>query len=464
MSIPAADLDWIATLSGGKVIRCERAASGASRGTWLIDVERADGVAALVLRRDTGDGPLSGTPLTLEREARVYRALADSGVAIPRLVGVSPAGDALLVERASGRDDFAALSDSGEQQAVAESFLRALARLHCVDTRSAHFDDFARPRDVAEHALLELDLWQGILAARVRRPVPLLYFAFDWLRRHPPADVQRTVLCHGDAGPGNFLFERGQVTAILDWEFAHLGDPMDDLAWLGVRAHLLGFPPLAPLLELYQRESGLSVESRSIRFYQAFVLLRMAVSCLAALDNRPSSGQMEASTYLNLLPVLQHWLVVVLADLAGVDTPAFAAAVGMSPNDWEAVEVVDVVVDEMSRFVMPALAEPAQRRRAMGILSLLLHLQQRQRSGGVVYDAEVNDLYDLLGSPEPSRADGLAHLQELLRAGARSGKLPVDDARLLRHFARQTARTVAALWPVVSALAQLPPPAPESVP
>lgn len=455
----AEDLDWIAALVGGRVTRCERAATGASRGTWLVDVERPGGTAHLVLRRDTGDGPLSGTPLTLEREAGVYGALAGSGVAIPTLVGVSPSRDALLVERVRGSDDFAAIADAGEQVRVAESFVRALAALHRVDIRPKAFDAFRRPAAPEEHATLEIDLWQGILASRVRRAVPLLAFAFDWLRRHAPGRVQRTVVCHGDAGPGNFLFERGEITAILDWEFAHLGDPLDDIAWVGVRAHLLGFPALPPLLRLYEEESGVTVEPRPLRFYQALVLARMAVSCLAALDNRPASGQMQAATYLNLLPVLEHWLAALLGELAGVEASTSPVPVGWSPGDAETGETIDVAVEEMSSFVLPLAEEPANRRRAMSLLSLLLHLQQLQRAGGSVRQAELRDLHDLLGAPPADVESGRSSLQQRVQAAAAERAL--DDERLLRHFRRQTQRRVATLWPVLAGLAQTPPPLPE---
>ncbi len=65
----------------------------------------------------------------------------------------------------------------------------------------------------------------------------LAHLALEVLRRLAPASVPRTVVCHGDVGPGNFLHDGARVTALLDWEFAHLGDPMDDLAWWVFRGH-----------------------------------------------------------------------------------------------------------------------------------------------------------------------------------------------------------------------------------
>ncbi len=39
------------------------------------------------------------------------------------------------------------------------------------------------------------------------------------------------VLVHGDFGPQNVLIEHDRITALVDWEFAHIGQPVEDLAW-----------------------------------------------------------------------------------------------------------------------------------------------------------------------------------------------------------------------------------------
>jgi hypothetical protein len=105
-------LPWIEEVTRGRVTRCERIFYGQSRGTWLVDVTREDGdCLALVLRQDTGDGPLSGTELTLAREAVVYKALRNTEVRIPKLLESTVSGDALLVERAQGTEQFGAVTD-----------------------------------------------------------------------------------------------------------------------------------------------------------------------------------------------------------------------------------------------------------------------------------------------------------------------------------------------------------------
>jgi tRNA A-37 threonylcarbamoyl transferase component Bud32 len=89
-----------------------------------------------------------------------------------------------------------------------------------------------------------------------RMPVPVLHEAGRTARRLHRTDLggslgppgEGSVLVHGDFGPQNMLFDAsGHLAALVDWEFAHLGDPIEDLAWAEwiVRTH---HPQLADAL------------------------------------------------------------------------------------------------------------------------------------------------------------------------------------------------------------------------
>jgi prepilin-type processing-associated H-X9-DG protein len=73
----------------------------------------------------------------------------------------------------------------------------------------------------------------------------LIDLAFAWLDKHPPTPPDAPLLVHGDAGPGNFLFADGHLTALLDWELAHPGDPTEDLAWFSMRSAMGPVPDFA---------------------------------------------------------------------------------------------------------------------------------------------------------------------------------------------------------------------------
>ena len=291
----------------------------------LVDAVGADGNALeLVLRHDSGDGPLSGTDIDLAHEAIVYRALADHPVRIPRLLAEAEDGRTLLVERARGGEAFAAVEPAAARAAVADDFAVALAELHNVDPTKLELGGAEMPRVAANYALIDLKRWLAIRDARVEEPGELSRLAADWLLANPPAEVERGALCHGDAGAGNFLFEKEQVTAILDWEFAHLGDPLDDIAWVLVRSHLLGGGhEMKAALPVWSAHAGLPLVAERIRYYRAMVLLRMAISCQVALGHAQKGGAMDTTTYEMLLPYLDFLLPQALQEAgcrdAGVD-------------------------------------------------------------------------------------------------------------------------------------------------
>jgi aminoglycoside phosphotransferase (APT) family kinase protein len=424
-----------------RVEKSTRVGSGASRATWLL--ASSDGVER-VLRVDTGDGPMAGTELTLAREAAVYAALGGGAVPLPRLLAVAPAGDALLVERAAGVDSLAGLDDTG-RAGVMDAYVDALATLHGLDATRLPLPGFARP-EPADPARAELALWRGVLELRVERPAPLARFAFAWLERHAPRRADRISLCHGDVGPGNFLHEHGRVTALLDWEFAHLGDPLDDLAWLAFRGHHLndGIGDLAAQLRRWSRATGLPAAADRIGWYRALVMLRMLVSCLAALDS--GAAALDRTVYFSLAALLGALLPRALAELAGVAPGEAPAPPGAAPG--EEAEVLASVLGDLSGVVLPALPA-AQQARARGMALLLLHLQAADRLGAAVRAAEREALARALG-----RAVDAGEAARALEARVREAP-PAEDERWIRFFAETGARRIA-LWPFLAPLAAKP--------
>ena len=91
-------------------------------------------------------------------------------------------------------------------------------------------------------------------------PDPALAFALRWLRRNVPAYDGPPVLVQGDTGPGNFMYADGRVIAVVDWELAHLGDPMDDIAWLSLRATQEPFTDFPARLREYEELSGNAID------------------------------------------------------------------------------------------------------------------------------------------------------------------------------------------------------------
>ncbi len=161
------------------------------------------------------------------------------------------------------------------------SFVDALAVLHTLDVDALSLPGFARPRVADEHARLDLEMWACSADDGVDDLDPLIRYAGAWLWEHAPTSVARTVLVQGDTGPGNFVFDGETVTGIVDWEFAHLGDPMDDWAWIDMRA----IPEEIPALqEQYTASTGIAIDPARIAYYRVAVDYRCAITTSLAVS------------------------------------------------------------------------------------------------------------------------------------------------------------------------------------
>jgi aminoglycoside phosphotransferase (APT) family kinase protein len=269
---------WIESAAGAAVSSSEPIGRGASRRIWALRLESGE---ELVARIDTGEGPVAGTPLTLAREADVYRALAGRGLPVPELRAVHPDGTALLCERAPGREGFDELPVAA-RRSVATDHGRRLARLHALDTGTLPLGALAVPAPDPTRA--DLELWRSIDESRSgASSSPAVAVALERLAASVPAPG-RPVLCHGDAGPGNYLHDGQRVTALLDWEFAHLGDAHDDLAWVAVRNQVLRHPiDTEATMAGWREAAGAQIEPGRLEWFRALVLTRMLISCDATL-------------------------------------------------------------------------------------------------------------------------------------------------------------------------------------
>jgi aminoglycoside phosphotransferase (APT) family kinase protein len=74
----------------------------------------------------------------------------------------------------------------------------------------------------------------------------------------------------GDVGVGNFIYRGDEIVALTDFEQAHLGDPMKDIAaaiWRGIESII----PLDELVEVYEKRSGIRVDEESVAYYSVFI-------------------------------------------------------------------------------------------------------------------------------------------------------------------------------------------------
>jgi aminoglycoside phosphotransferase (APT) family kinase protein len=275
---PDCDTTWIEATVGPILEMGRHPAAGRSRGIWMITVAEAGRPVQAILRAEVGLGPWSGTPFTLAREARTLAALRRAGVKVPRVLGIAPDHSAMVQTRLRGRTGTGYV-DEAERISVMRSFLAELARLHALDPHELNLP-VPVPATPTEHALL--DLADYVSAYReLCEPHPEFEETVAWLAEQAPQAVSRTSVVHGDAGPGNFAFEAGQLTGFLDLEMSHISEPEDDLAWLWLRTRLLGDDPhFDEYLADYERLAGRRLDRNRIDYYCIFVITRCAAANL----------------------------------------------------------------------------------------------------------------------------------------------------------------------------------------
>jgi aminoglycoside phosphotransferase (APT) family kinase protein len=266
----------LATVVGAnEVTELARLSGGASRETFRFV---ADGRPLILQRQRGGDVRDMGV------EANVLRAAFAAGVPVPELVAsstdTSAVGSAFMVLTAVEGETIARKVLRDEQFAHArtvlpEQFGRALAQLHTIDPSTV---PGLAPQDQVRMYRQVLDL-SG-------EPHPAFELAFKWLDEHAPPPCPPT-LVHGDFRLGNVMVGDDGLRAVLDWELAHIGDPMEDLGWLCVKAWRFGSSlPVAgvgsyeQLIAAYEEASGTTVDPDVVRWWEVLGTLKWGIMCI----------------------------------------------------------------------------------------------------------------------------------------------------------------------------------------
>jgi aminoglycoside phosphotransferase (APT) family kinase protein len=302
--------EFLSKVTGGQadVLSLTPLAGGASREMFAVDVDvrggGEPGIYTLVLRKDMG-GRIYEQALSRAEEFRVILAARAAGVRVPRARWVCED------ERVLGAPFFLQDREQGEtvgrrivkdpelasaRAALPAQMAEELAKIHAIDPSALGF--LPRPpegRSVAAHSV-------GRLRAELDRfgePHPALELALAWAIDEAPrwADVPPTFV-HGDYRIGNVMVVRTGLAFVLDWEFARVGDPVEDLAWPLVRSwrfgadarEMGGVGDRAPYLAAYAKASGRDVDEDHVRFWEVLGTVSWAVGCIAQA-NRHLSGQ-----------------------------------------------------------------------------------------------------------------------------------------------------------------------------
>ena len=289
-------MDAIPTAHNFAFTSVERYAGGLSRENWSLDATWVDATGAqsrqLMLMRDA-----SGTLLDTDRkrEFAVLKALEATPVPAPKAHWMDHDGHwlgapSLVMNRMPGRCEYMVLNGTWPLDArlkLARSFTELMANIHAVDWRANGLDAVLDlPTDSPSR--VELAHWDAEYRRVQLEPHPELDYILAWLGLNAPK-AQAIVLVHGDFKPGNALIEGEHISAKLDWETAHLGDPLEDLGWVTnsvrKREHqIAGVWEREQIVATYSALTGRRVNEAALRWWNVFSCWKLAVIQLTAVN------------------------------------------------------------------------------------------------------------------------------------------------------------------------------------
>jgi len=430
---------------------CDRLSGGASQETYRVVIETADGSRKFAMRRAPGGQKysLSGAGPSLPTEAKLLVAARGAGVPEPTILHVfeerDGLGDGFLMEWLDGETLGARITRAPELDAIRPQLARqcgeVLARIHAIDVRRAGLADALQQRTPEQLVRETWELYQAYST-----PQPMIDFAARWLLAHlPPLLAPRLV--HGDFRNGNLMIsaEHG-IVAVLDWELAHLGDPLRDLGWLCTNSWRFGrselpvggFGTIDDLLAGYAAVSGTPVDPDHVKFWIVFGSFWWSVGTLSMAQyyrlggdksvERPTIGRRSSECQVDCVNLL----------IPGpVDDPTSGA--NQSTLDMpRADELLTAVRDFLRNDVMSATTGRTNFHARVASNALDIVLRELDL-GSAHRTREREGLERVLGHS----GDLEALRWELVRS-LRDSSMPLDRAGLADHL-RQTVVTQAAI-------------------
>jgi aminoglycoside phosphotransferase (APT) family kinase protein len=307
----AALAHWLAPALGATaadITAAECLPGGAVQENWRLAVTLDGGQHAgnhtLALRKDAP--AQTGYSLDRATEAAVLEAAAAAGVTVAaplaRCEDMSLIGSPFLIQRfvtgtAQGRRIARDPDLPSYGGALAARLGTEMARIHAIAPPHPSLGTLPGPTAGQTGAATAVaGLRSALDGATEARPA--LEFILRWLDRHQP-DPNPIGLVHGDFRTGNYMVDAGELTAILDWEFAHWGDPDEDIGWFTARCWRFGnddreaggIGSLDAFLDAYEAQSGRRVDRDALPFWQIMALAKWATIAVLQGDRYRKGGE-----------------------------------------------------------------------------------------------------------------------------------------------------------------------------
>jgi hypothetical protein len=404
---------WIEAAVGGRVTRIERMPRW--RPAWDVDVDVDGGVLPLHARGERE--PRIAMPYRIADEVAVHDLLEAHGLPVPHAYGLCDDPYALVMDRLHGLVDLAGARDDAERDRVLEEYLELLARIYAIPLDAAAAAGFAIPIDSAATELGFVrrmqDVYDRSMAGAPRDPVEV--FLRRWMHEHAPHDRLASAR-FTTYDSFQFMFDHGRITGLIDFEHAHVGDPMMDLAALRIRDTLKNLGDLSAIAARYEEVTGVPVDHDVVE-YQTVVYNALSVVSTGPPLVEPSPGT-DWISYLAWYVNGARWAFESIAEIGGYTLDPVTIP---EPRPTRHAPAHRYLVAGLRR----AAADEDDYELA-GLGRIARHLERVDEIGAQFGADELAELANLLGHrPDPADAEA-----ELVAFVAQAG--PEHEEALVR--------------------------------
>ena len=255
---------------------------GRSKKTWLISLENSGTLPQEVVIRQDYQLHYQGTKVRDEYEP--LAKFSGLGLPVPKPLLLEANESSLgqpfiLMEKREGSPPGTYFGLRENCPGAFEDLAMVLAHIHRADPNNL---GFTVDSESDQNLLRLIDNFQERWRKNSNKPSPVIDYAFAWARRVCLENEGMVALVHGDVGPHNMLVANHRLTALLDWEFSHVGDPAEDLGIARVYAE--DVMQWDEFMRLYLKAGGRDVPERRIEL--AMVLHFLKGACLVAVSGR----------------------------------------------------------------------------------------------------------------------------------------------------------------------------------
>ena len=442
-----------------KILSVRRLSGGASQATYRVETETSRGPRTLAVRRSVRGGSQteSSAGPGLAGEAELFRIAKAAGVPEPEVLHVfseaEDLGEGFVMEWLEGETVGSRILRASELDAIRPNLAfqcgEILARIHGIDVATHRLGRFLET--VSTRSYVEA-VWERYRS--LGTPLPMIDYTARWLLDHLPDEVEPR-LVHDDFRNGNLLVSPAGIVGVLDWELAHLGDPIRDLGWICTPSWRFGrhdrpvggFGFLSELLDGYESVSGTRVDTRHVRFWQIFGSFWWAASSLAM-----AAFWREGADRTVERPAIARRSSECQVDCANEIIPGPVALVAPeSPHSSVDLPSVDELLTSVCEFLRGDARRALEGRDAFLALvgSNALDIVQRELALGPAHRrGEHERLRILLASDAPLEA-----LRASLCAGLREGSIALGHPGLADHLRNTAANQLAIDQPQYPGLA-----------